>query len=392
MINLKNNKRLTIIPVLWLLLTAGYAQEVDTNEKDLAILLSKSKELGDAIKWFKETTNCNVIVTSSLNNELQPKVSFKEKFTDMFLKMLAQEASEVSGVLHIDVVWENEQDSYVINNSITVGVELAPKKGFPPDELLAFKNHLQEYQEKVVTIADSKVEEEIILRLRKLQEESYTIDVARLKFTHQFSFDVSSLSCHWCSSNEKCCRGNVAPVKTATGKSACADGGQLKTNDCCNATARYIITNHEKPLGNKPNLNDHFVWLINNTDCRDGVNSNATLKGNAIIQKAKEKLKQQTPLMAGVFYKHDMPKKEIISPINTSLDDKKSASNHFVVIKGYGIEDDGREYFVFYDPASEIGGGNPNNKMYFDYTENQIKGRRVGDSQKSYILTEIRIP
>jgi hypothetical protein len=391
MIKLKNSRYLTVIPMFCLLLTAGHAQDAGATEENLAILFSKRKGLRDTIKWFKETTSCDVLITSSLNGKQQAKVSYMDRFTDKFLELLEQGASEMPNALHVNVVWKSEQGKFVINNSIAVGTELAPKKRFPADEVLVFKNRLQAYQEKVATIASSEADKEIILRLRKLQEESYTIDVARLKFTHQFSSEVSSLDCHWCSSSAKCCRGNVAPVKGATGRDSCTNGGALTTNNCCNTTARYIITNHGKPLGNKSNLNDHFAWLINNTDCRDGVNSNATLKGNIVILKAKEKLRQQIPLVVGVFYAYDSRPNDAITPINYSSDGQESASNHFVVIKGYGIEDDGREYFVFYDPAS-TSGNNPNNKMYFDYTDNLIKGRRVGDKQKSYILTEIRVP
>jgi hypothetical protein len=225
-----------------------------------------------------------------------------------------------------------------------------------------------------------------------LLTEDITFNVNGIGFIHQFDNAVSSLNCHWCSSAlNPCCDGGVDRVKNdATGVLEC-ENGTYKYNNCCYQTSRYMITNYGKPVGNKINLNDFFVLLVNSDDCRDGVTSNTTIAGNETIQKAKEKLKQQTPLLAGVFYEQNVRKENVVTPQNRSLDLQNSASNHFIVIVGYDVDEDGREYFIFYDPASSSG-NNKENKLYFDNTLNLIKGKRAGDNEKSYILTEIRIP
>jgi hypothetical protein len=163
-----------IIATLLLCLYAakGYAQSdpTDKNEKELAILFQKRKDLRDSIKQFRDATNCDVIVTSSLDGEQAKPEKYLDMLANKVIEIFTNYASEVKDAIHINVVWKQEGKTYVIGNSIAVVTDNVSKNAFHEDEVLVFKNRLQGYRESVTTIASTGASEEIIWRLKELQK------------------------------------------------------------------------------------------------------------------------------------------------------------------------------------------------------------------------------
>ncbi len=215
--------------------------------------------------------------------------------------------------------------------------------------------------------------------------------LSNVNFTYQTEAVINGLDCHWCSNWDPCCNGDIERIKDKNGDLQC-ENGTYRKNNCCYETALYMVKQTGSNYGSKLNLSDYIVHLVNNDDCRDGVTSNVDISKDGTILKAKKLIKQNTPVIAGVFYEYNERPAKKKEPGNTTADGNWSPSNHFIVIVGYGIDKEGKEYFRFYDPASGNFGNDENNKLYFDTQTNFIKGKRTGDSQKKYVLTELRVP
>jgi hypothetical protein len=247
-----------------------------------------------------------------------------------------------------------------------------------------------------IEMTDNFLFEFVILKKDKDNFEEYLFQkanyfISNVNFTYQTEAVINGLDCHWCSNWDPCFNGGKDRIKDENGALKC-ESGKYRTNNCCYETARYMVEQTGSNYGSKLNLNDYLVHLVNSDDCRDGVTSNADISENDTIKKAKKLIKQNTPIIAGVFYEYNERPAKKKGPGNTTADGSWSPSNHFVVIVGYGIDMEGKEYFRFYDPASKDFGNDENNKLYFDIQTNFIKGKRTGDSQKKYVLTELRLP
>lgn len=152
-----------------------------------------------------------------------------------------------------------------------------------------------------------------------------------------------------------------------------------------------MITQNGNVVGEKIPNSEFLVSLVDSKNLYSGVVTNADISTNSMLAKAKQKIKDGVPLLAGVFYdfKEDKGSKKCV-PYNTDINGASSPTYHFVVLIGYGVDDNDEEYFLFYDPATSSGNSD-SNKFMFNKQTNIIEATPAGVDSKNYILTEIRL-
>jgi hypothetical protein len=214
--------------------------------------------------------------------------------------------------------------------------------------------------------------------------------IKKISFYCQTDAAISGLDCRWCSNWSACCNGDIDGIKDKKGKMTCADGTKYGKNNCCYETSRFMVTQFGKTVGTR---RAYIVNLTNVNDLRDGVTPSINLTDNNDIIKVKTLIKDNTPVIAGVFYSGLYEDNtNIVDPKNHKVDGTTSPTCHFIVLVGYGTNKDGAEYFIFYDPASKTNGTSDYNILTINIGENLIKGKLFNDTKKSYILTEFRLP
>ena len=126
---------------------------------------------------------------------------------------------------------------------------------------------------------------------------------------------------------------------------------------------------------------------IEMTGNKNGAAGNATNKATTGIYIIDDNLSKQRPIIVGVDRNgENHPKRN------------NGVTDHFVVIKGRGVDSEGNIYYTFYDPAtSNVNyGTNPNNRLYLDPTTNKLTGNFTYETKKSgkvtvnYTVSEVR--